>query len=559
MAERERAGEGLAPRERSPSDERAGESPASRPESRPPIVRRLSTSQWFALAAAALALIAAAGTGLGLVAITRLEDARRVVLDRNGPAVLAQMRLSAALLEQENGVRGYALSGQEQFLAPYRHGRNAERAAYRQLRPLLDEPAMAAARRNTVRVRAAAAAWRGGYAQPVIAGVARSGPRAGGSPTPDEGHRLFAAVRSALARQAAELGRVRDEGRHNLVASGDFLTAAFIAIVVLVVVGIAGALLMLRVTTTRPLRRLGRGVRRAARGEFEHPIERHGARDVVELGEDVDSMRRRIVAELSSLRDAHDQLDAQARELARSNAELEQFAYVASHDLQEPLRKVASFCQLIEQRYGDQLDERGHQYVHFAVDGAKRMQQLIDDLLAFSRVGRAAAEQPVVAAGDALRQALASLGEAVAESRAQVEAGPLPSVRAQPALLAAVFQNLVGNALKFRRDGVPPHVWVSAERDDDDGDGDGEGEGGEWVFAVADDGIGIEPEYAERIFMIFQRLHPKDAYAGTGIGLAMCRKIVEYHGGRIWLDTAAPDGRTTFRFTLPAIDEASAK
>jgi light-regulated signal transduction histidine kinase (bacteriophytochrome) len=288
-------------------------------------------------------------------------------------------------------------------------------------------------------------------------------------------------------------------------------------------------------------------VRRIARGEFDHEIARAGARDVVDLGDDVDTMRQRIVTELSSLREAHDQLDEQARELARSNAELEQFAYVASHDLQEPLRKVASFCQLIEQRYEDQLDDRGKQYIAFAVDGAKRMQQLINDLLAFSRVGRSAGEQPVVAGDDVLRQALAILSESIDETGARIEAGPLPSVRAEPALLAAVFQNLIGNALKFHGADGSPHVEISAERSD-----------GEWVFTCADDGIGIEPEYAERIFMIFQRLHPKDAYAGTGIGLAMCRKIVEYHGGRIWLDTAASNGRTTFRFTLPAIDEESA-
>jgi light-regulated signal transduction histidine kinase (bacteriophytochrome) len=263
---------------------------------------------------------------------------------------------------------------------------------------------------------------------------------------------------------------------------------------------------------------------------------------VLQLVDDVDSMRRRIVAELSSLREAHDQLDEQARELARSNAELEQFAYVASHDLQEPLRKVASFCQLLEQRYEDQLDDRGKQYIAFAVDGAKRMQQLINDLLAFSRMGRAAAEQ-VVSGDDVLRQALASLGHAIEKSGARIEASPLPPVRGEPALLAAVFQNLIGNALKFHGNGGPPHVAISAAR-----------RGDEWLFTCSDDGIGIEPEYAERIFMIFQRLHPKDAYAGTGIGLAMCRKIVEYHGGRMWLDAdrGGEGAGSTFYFTLPA-------
>jgi signal transduction histidine kinase len=519
-----------------------------RPE-RPPLVQRFTTSQWFALAASALALVTAAGTALGVVAIVRLNDARSVVLDRNGPAVLAQLNLTTALIDQESGVRGYALSGNGLFLGPYRSGRVAERKAFAELDALSDDEDLAEVRRSTALVRERANAWHTDYARPVILGVRRSGPSLAEGPSPGVGRREFDAVRDALARQGAELASVRTAGRARLTDAANFLTATFAAIVVLVVVGIAGALFALRVTTTRPLRLLGRSVRRIARGEFEHEIARAGARDVVDLGDDVDSMRQRIVTELSSLREAHDQLDEQTRELARSNAELEQFAYVASHDLQEPLRKVASFCQLIEQRYEAQLDDRGKQYIAFAVDGAKRMQQLINDLLAFSRVGRSAAEQPVVAGNDVLRHALASLGQAIAESGAQIEAGPLPSVRAEPTLLAAVFQNLIGNALKFHGDDGPPHVEISAQRGDVDT---------EWVFTCVDDGIGIEPEYADRIFMIFQRLHPKDAYAGTGIGLAMCRKIVEYQGGRIWLDTTAPDGRTTFRFTLPAIDEEPA-
>ncbi|HEX4806882.1 MAG TPA: ATP-binding protein [Conexibacter sp.] len=512
---------------------------------RPPLVRRLTTGQWFALAASALALVTAAGTALGVVAITGLDQARSTAVDRNGPAVLAQLSLQTALVNQESGVRGYALTGNPQFLGPYRAGRADEQAAFAQLAPLLRGDEMASARRATAAVRGLAATWHAVYARPVIVGVRRGGPGAAGLPSPLVGKRHFDAVRAALARQAAAFAKVRVTGRAKLADSANFLTDTFVAIVVLLAIGIAGALLALRLTTTRPLRLLGRSVRRVARGEFDHGIARAGARDVVELGDDVDTMRRRILDELSSLRDAHDQLDEQARELTRSNAELEQFAYVASHDLQEPLRKVASFCQLIEQRYGDELDERGKQYIAFAVDGAKRMQQLINDLLTFSRVGRGAGERPVVSGDDVLRQALASLAHAIDDAGARIDAGPLPSVRGEPALLAAVFQNLVGNALKFHGEGTP-HVWISAERGAD---------GGEWVFTCADDGIGIEPEYAERIFMIFQRLHPKDAYAGTGIGLAMCRKIVEYHGGRIWLDTAAPDGRTTFRFTLPAIDE----
>ncbi|HYT10152.1 MAG TPA: ATP-binding protein, partial [Mycobacteriales bacterium] len=239
----------------------------------------------------------------------------------------------------------------------------------------------------------------------------------------------------------------------------------------------------------------------------------------------------------------HAALEARTEDLQRSNSELEQFAYVASHDLQEPLRKVASFSQLLQRRYAGQLDERADQYIAFAVDGAKRMQILINDLLAFSRVGRMVREHVEVEAGELVAQAVANLSLAVEEAGAEVTVDELPRVSGDVSLLTAVFQNLIGNAIKFRGAG-PPRVRVGV-RD----------AGAEWEFSVADNGIGIEPEYAERIFVIFQRLHPKEAYPGTGIGLALCRKIVDYHGGRIWLDAEASPG-TTFRFTLPKPEPA---
>jgi len=251
-------------------------------------------------------------------------------------------------------------------------------------------------------------------------------------------------------------------------------------------------------------------------------------------------MRRQILAELSALRAASDRLDQQAQELERSNAELEQFAYVASHDLQEPLRKVASFTQLLERRYKGQLDGRADQYISFAVDGAKRMQGLINDLLAFSRVGRLPQEHVDVDAGDLVAQALGNLSLVIEETGTEVTVDELPRVYGDVSLLTGVFQNLISNAVKFRGDGPARiHVGVRDARD-------------QCEFSVTDNGIGIEPEYAERIFVIFQRLHSKDAYPGTGIGLALCLKIVEYHGGRIWLDTdATGTAGTTFRFTLP--------
>jgi light-regulated signal transduction histidine kinase (bacteriophytochrome) len=233
----------------------------------------------------------------------------------------------------------------------------------------------------------------------------------------------------------------------------------------------------------------------------------------------------------------------QARELQRSNAELEQFAYVASHDLQEPLRKVASFCQLLERRYAGQLDERADQYIAFAVDGAKRMQGLINDLLAFSRVGRAGVDQEEVELEEVVADAQDALATALEESGAEVDVGPLPRVRGDRGLLVLAFQNLIGNAVKFRAPDRPPRVEIRAER-----------VGACWQVRVADNGIGIDAAYADKIFVIFQRLHPKDTYAGTGIGLSMVRKVVEHHGGSVHLAAGAEGAGSTFVLSLPAPD-----
>jgi light-regulated signal transduction histidine kinase (bacteriophytochrome) len=199
---------------------------------------------------------------------------------------------------------------------------------------------------------------------------------------------------------------------------------------------------------------------------------------------------------------------------------------------------VASFCQLLQRRYAGRLDEKADQYIEHAVDGAKRMQALINDLLAFSRVGRTAQEREPVSCAVLLGQAWANLGPAIRASHATIEVGDLPVVLGEASLLTSVFQNLLGNALKFSAD-HPPRISVLARRD-----------GENWLFSVTDNGIGIPAEYADRIFVIFQRLHDRSMYPGTGIGLAMCRKIIEYHGGRIWLDTTVTSG-ARFCFTLP--------
>jgi light-regulated signal transduction histidine kinase (bacteriophytochrome) len=320
------------------------------------------------------------------------------------------------------------------------------------------------------------------------------------------------------------------------------LNAICIGIGIALVVVLVALAFGLERSVIRPLSRLAADARQVADGDFTHHVESSGPQEMRTVGTDVDSMRERIVAELSAVRAAHVRLEARTEDLQRSNAELEQFAYVASHDLQEPLRKVASFCQLLQHRYAGQLDEKADQYIEHAVDGAKRMQALINDLLAFSRVGRTAQQREQVSCAVLLAQAWANLGPAVRQSHATIEVGDLPVVLGEASLLTAVFQNLLSNALKFAGDQAP-RISVSAHRD-----------GEYWLFSFTDNGIGIPAEYAERIFVIFQRLHDKAAYPGTGIGLAMCRKIIEYHGGRIWLDTTVTSG-TGFCFTLPAPPE----
>jgi CheY-like chemotaxis protein/nitrogen-specific signal transduction histidine kinase len=259
-------------------------------------------------------------------------------------------------------------------------------------------------------------------------------------------------------------------------------------------------------------------------------------------------MRSRVVEDLHALETAHREvaagrreLEERALELARSNRDLEQFAYVASHDLQEPLRKVAAFCQLLSERYHEELDEKGQQYIDFAVDGAKRMQSLVNDLLSFSRVGRNHDQWTDVALDAAVRVALSNLEARIESSGASVTfPETLPMVRGDSTLLAALFQNLIGNAIKFQGDD-PPVVDVTCVRRE-----------ALWELRVTDNGIGIEPQYAARVFVIFQRLHARDRYEGTGIGWALCRKIVEFHGGEITV-APIPGPGTTIAFTLPAL------
>lgn len=229
-------------------------------------------------------------------------------------------------------------------------------------------------------------------------------------------------------------------------------------------------------------------------------------------------------------------------ELRRSNSDLEMFASIASHDLKEPLRMVSSFCQLLAKRYAGKLDADADQYIGYAVDGATRMQKLVDDLLAYSHIGRRELEVKRVDAKAALDLAVANLRGAISESGASVTSDELPTILADDAPLVELFQNLIGNAIKYRSE-APPHVHVSASR-----------HGREWRFVVRDNGIGIDPQHHKRIFQIFQRLHSRTEYPGTGIGLALCQRIVERFGGAIGVESATGEG-SMFWFRLPALSD----
>jgi len=314
----------------------------------------------------------------------------------------------------------------------------------------------------------------------------------------------------------------------------------------------------------RPVRTLVRGTERIAAGDLATRMDVGRRRD--ELGTLADSFNRmtgqlrhqreqivayshdleqKVAERTADLSEANDELKREVADrkrgeeaLARSNAELEQFAYVASHDLQEPLRMVTGYVQMLARRYKGQLDADADDFIGFAVDGAERMATLINDLLAYSRVTRRGKAFEPTDCEAVMQEVLANLEVAVTETGATVTHDPLPTVVADEVQLGRLLQNLIGNAIKYHGE-APPKVHVSAEQT-----------GGLWRFAVRDNGIGIEPQYHERIFAVFQRLHARGEYGGTGIGLAIARKIVERHGGRIWVESEPGKG-TTFSFTIP--------
>jgi signal transduction histidine kinase len=415
--------------------------------------------------------------------------------------------LQGDLTDAETGQRGYLLTGEESYLRPYNNALNESHLNLKSLRSLTDdnpvqqeeldllEP-MVTKNLNELQYRIDIRTKLG-----LKALIESSGGGAG---------------IGRMDEVRAQLEKMRIEERRHLTLRSAGAEASSHRTKATVVGGDIVAVLF------------------ACLGGFVIRQEMQRRREAEEALRSLNSDLERRIAERTA------ELAERAKDLARSNSELQQFAYVASHDLQEPLRMVASFTQLLGRRYKDKLDNDARDFINYAVDGATRMQSLISDLLTYSRVGTQAKPLAATSCDDVLDRVLLGLSIAIEENHAVIEREPLPTVMADSLQIGQLFQNLIANAIKFHGSEVP-RVHIRADRD-----------GSGWKFSVRDNGIGIAPEHAERIFAIFQRLHTRTEYPGTGIGLAVCKKIVERHGGRIWIEPAPVKG-TIFCFLLPAV------
>ena len=403
-------------------------------------------------------------------------------------------RVEITLLEMETSQRGYLITGDQSYLAPYEEGRQTIATSMHGLAPFdpiaMGLPAPKLPIAGLVAAKLAELDQTVRLRRDVGAEAAKQVLETGA------GHRIMTTLVDELGRQCGAVNGLIDR-RHEQILFLSYLTVILIATGLLVSGGLA--------TTSVSLLR--------------HEII---LRQAVEI-----SLRERQA------------------ELAHSNSELEQFAYIASHDLQEPLRMISSYAQLLRRRYANKLDTAADEFIGYLVDGTKRMQALINDLLHYSRVGTGAKPLEPVDLETALSDTLKDLEIRIEDSGGTVTHEPLPTVQADPVQIRQLLINLIANGIKFHLPGQPPAVSISALRD-----------GREWRFAVNDNGIGIDPQYFKNLFQIFKRLHSNDEYPGTGIGLAVCKKIVERHGGRIWVESALGQG-SSFLFTLPAMEAPS--
>jgi signal transduction histidine kinase len=463
-----------------------------------------------------------------VLALVRLADTASLfdrLSRKDAPALEAIQDLRVQVLNEQVALGRFSVSGESTrggenaFLAPYFQAHNAIFGDLGVLRDFASSTEGASTAASVTLLESQIQVVEGRAAASIAA------TRAGKPVDPTADYALVDTARlttDTIGDQVDSLIRITAADAQVYVAGTNRLVA---------IASLLGAVLALAVTVwvtssiSLPLARLTRAANRIAAGE-ESQLPESNRRD--EIGSLANSFSRMLAA-----------LRRQAVELRRSNADLEQFAYVASHDLQEPLRMVGSYTSLLERRYGGKLDSDADEFIGFAVDGVTRMQAMINDLLVYSRAGRAQAALEPTQSQAAVDQALANLQSVIAERNVLLEVAPMPSVMANGSQLTRVFQNLIGNAIKFCRQ-ARPVIKIGAVR-----------RGDEWEFSVADNGIGIEPQYRDRIFLIFQRLHKQSEYPGTGIGLAVCKRIVEREGGRIWFESTPGQG-ATFSFTLPA-------
>jgi signal transduction histidine kinase len=469
-----------------------------------------------------------------------INDAKRTgdeLVDQWDPAYTISQNTLTAMVNQETGVRGFALGQEEAFLAPYNLAQLLGDSARRTLRKyLLGYPDLLAELRV---LNAAIDDWRTTVAEPIIDQVRAGDSSAEQAAAVPEARAAFDRIRAASNQLTNSIDEMRTEVSEDRERAFQLVWSVIaVGSAVLLVTGLALGR-GLRRQVLDPMSGLVAQTRQVAAGHLDLAIAQDGPLEIQNLASDVDLMRETMATQIVRIERARSRIQHRSAELARSNADLEQFAYIASHDLSEPLRKITNFSQLLERQYADQLDDKSRQYIVFMVDGAKRMQALINDLLDFARVGRSDEHFVQVDLELALARALTNLEEPIALAHAVIEHDPLPTVPGEPTLLVALLQNLVGNAVKYRSPDRPCQIRISAER-----------QGEEWLLSVDDNGIGVEQQYADRIFTIFQRLHLRDQYTGTGIGLALCRRIVDFHRGHIWLAEKHEPG-ARFQLTLP--------
>lgn len=479
--------------------------------------------------------------GLVLWGVNLSAESARFAQTSQGRLLTLRLLLTD-ISNMENGERGYVITGQPSFLEPYRRGQQNFAEHLRRYEPLIVTDRQ---RENIGRVETLIAQWELVAAQPEIAARRVS-------------------LESAVARVSAGTGRhLTDEARETLNTMIAFenerlagaLNASNAALRRLLILTplllLLGALLLVlavrRIISTLSLSvsQLTEGTQRIAAGHYEQRVQPLGITELDRLSAQFHRMAEAVQQREAELAESARSLERTNASLQRSNRELERFAYVASHDLQEPLRTIGSYTELIARRYSGQLDARGEQYIKFTISATHRLKTLIQDLLVFSRVHRTGRVFGPVDTAELAGQVRADLEVRLREVGGELHVGELPTVQGNRELLHHIFLNLIGNALKFRDPARPPRVDVWAERvagQDEAGNG--------WQFAVRDNGIGIEPQYHEKIFEVFQRLHGVGEYEGSGIGLAVTRNAAEQHGGRVWLQSEPGQG-TTFFFFLP--------